>query len=412
MDFDLDDPQVLMREDVLEDPGPFYDTLRREAPVWRIPGQDTFLVSDPALVREAVRRKDDFSSNLVSLLCADESGCPAVFAMAPFGDPIHVLATADPPVHTLHRKILQAHLGPAATAELEPVVTRVVREHLGPMLESGSADFVARFGDPVPAEVICNVVGIPPEDAPQIASSVSAVGALLDGVTPAEGMGPAAEAAMVLSSYVQGHLEDAMIRPEGKRSGLLAVFADSIESGTVAPDEARDMLLVLVTAGSETTSALMATAVETLARDHELQERLRCEPRHIPGAIEDFLRTNGPFQFHYRATHRVAMLGGMCLPANSRVLLMWAAANRPSPQGSDHVPDMSGDRIPVPHFAFGKGLHFCIGASIARLEVRVALELLLARTTSIELDPDRAVTRRPSIFLRRHAGLPIVLTRR
>lgn len=410
MGFDLGDPRLLLREDVLDDPRPFYDTLRSEAPVWRIPGQDTFLVSDPILIRDAVRRPDDFSSNLVGILHDDGSGCPVAFAMAPFGDPVHVLSTADPPLHTRHRKLLQSHLSPAAVAGLEPAVTRIVGEHLDSVLESGRVDFVGAFGDPVPARTICEVVGLPPEDAARIVTSVSAVGALLDGVTRAEDMGPAAHAAMDLIAYVQRRLDATLGRPAEERTGLLAVFAGGIEAGTVQADEARDMLLVLVSAGSETTASLLATAVETLARDTELQEHLRADPERIPGAIEDILRTDGPFQFHYRATPRDTTLGGTPIPANSRVLLLWAAANRPSPDGAGDVPDLSEGREPAPHFAFGKGLHFCIGAPVARLEARIALEQLLARTTSITLDPDRPPTRRPSIFIRRHAGLPVVVT--
>lgn len=409
MRFDLGDPRLVLREDVLDDPRPFYDTLRREAPVWRIPGQDTFLVSDPVLIRDAVRRPDDFSSNLVSILHDDGSGCPVAFAMAPFGDPVHVLATADPPLHTRHRKLLQAHLSPATMAGLEPAVTRIVGEHLDPVLESGHVDFVAAFGDPVPARTICEVVGLPPEDAAQIVTSVSGVGALLDGVTRAEGMGDAAHAALGLIAYVRRQLDATLGRPAEERTGLLGIFAGGIEAGTVHADEARDMLLVLVSAGSETTASLLATAVETLARDTELQEYLRGDPARIPGAIEDILRTDGPFQFHYRTTPRDTTLGGTPIPANSRVLLLWAAANRPSPDGSDDLPELSEVRGPASHFAFGKGLHFCIGAPLARLEARIAIGQILARTTSIALDPDRPPTRRPSIFIRRHASLPVVV---
>ncbi len=90
------------------------------------------------------------------------------------------------------------------------------------------------------------------------------------------------------------------------------------------------------------------------------------------------------------------------------MLLMWAAANRPSPTEPDPAPPVGDDRGPAPHFAFGRGLHFCIGAPVARLEARIALEQLLGRTTSIVLDPEHPPTRRPSIFIRRHAGLPVV----
>ena len=110
----------------------------------------TFLVSDPSLVREAVRRTDDFSSNLVSVLHDDGAGCPVAYAMAPFGDPIHVLATADPPLHARHRRLLQSHLSPATVSALEPAVIRIVDDHLDRLLDSSPVDFVAVFGDPVP----------------------------------------------------------------------------------------------------------------------------------------------------------------------------------------------------------------------------------------------------------------------
>ena len=258
MSLDLGDPRLLLRADVLEDPRPFYDLLRSEAPVWQIPGQDTFLVSDPSLIREAVRRTQDFSSNLVSILHDDGTGCPVAYAMARFGDPIHVLPTADPPLHAQHRRLLQAQLSPAVVAGLESVVTRIITERLDAMLQSGRVDFVAAFSDPVPALTICEVIGLAPGDAPQIVTSVSALGALLDGVTYADDIGPAAHAAMDLMIYIQGQLNATLSRPTEERSGLLAVFAEGIESGTVLSDEARDMLLVLVSAGSDTTASLLA----------------------------------------------------------------------------------------------------------------------------------------------------------
>ena len=410
MDPDLGDPRILLRDDVLDDPRMFHDVLRSKAPVWQIPGQDTFLVSDPVLIREAVRRPADFSSNLVSILHDDGTGCPATFAMARFGDPVHVLSTADQPLHARHRKLLQSHLSPATVAGLEPAITRIVTEHLDAVIEAGEVDFVATFGDLVPARTVCELIGLPPQDAPWLVSTVSVLGALLDGVTKKAEMGPPVEAVMDLLAYIEARVDEAVAAPPTERSGLLGVFAEGIGAGTVDRGEARDMLLVLVSAGSETTASLLATAIETLARDPELQERLRRDPARIPGAIEDILRADGPFQVHYRATPRDTTLGGVPIPANSRVLLMWAAANRPAPDGVDDEPADAVDRGPAPHFAFGKGLHFCIGAPVARLEARIALEQLLARTTSVALTPGRLPTRRPSIFIRRHATLPITVT--
>lgn len=407
-DIDLNDPRILLREDVVEDPRAFHDALRAEALVWQVPGQDTFLVSDPALVRAAVNRPDDFSSNLVSLLHDDGSGCPAAFHMAAPGDPVHVLATADPPVHTRHRKLLQAHLSPAAVAAFEPAIGRIVEDQLDVMLDaaSGPVDAVATFSDPVPARTICEVIGLPDADAARLVALVGDTGALLDGITLHDEMTPAMHAAVELTGYVDEHLGLALAQPTADGRGLLGVFADRIRAGEVTAAEARDMLVVLVSAGSETTASLLATTIATLAGDPSLQRHLREHPDEIPAVLERILRDDGPFQFHYRHVPADTELGGTHIPAGSRVLLMWAAANRPGPGGAARHA-VEPERGPAPHFAFGRGLHFCIGAPLARLEARVAIERLLARTERVELDPDLPVVRRPSIFIRRHAQLPL-----
>jgi cytochrome P450 len=410
MELDLNDPTLLLRDDVLEDPRPFYDALRSEAPVWQIPGQDSYLVSDPVLIREAVGRPDDFSSNLVSLLHDDGHGCPVAFQLSRHRDPVHVLATADPPLHARHRRLLQPHLSPAAVAALEPVVAAIVDEHLTPLLAERRVDFVRTFCDPVPARVICEMIGLPKADVPRLIELVADTGALLDGVTDLDGIHRAAGCALELTVYVHEQLHAALERRAAERTGLLAVFAEAIESGAVSADEVRDMLVVLVSAGSETTASLIATAVRTLARDSDLQERLRQDPERIPDAIEEILRADGPFQFHYRYAPADTTLGDTHIPARSRVLLMWAAANRPRP-GTAESPPAPDSRGPAPHYAFGKGMHFCIGAPVARLEARIALEQLLARTAAIALDPDRPPMRRPSIFIRRHRSLSVTIER-
>jgi len=407
MELDLGDPGLLLRDDVLADPRPFYDLLRAEAPVWQIPGQDTFLVSDPRLIREAVARPEDFSNNLVSLLHNDGTGCPVPFAMAAPGDPIHVLSTADPPLHTRHRRLLQAHLSPSAVAALEAPVTGIVDDYLDAVLAAGRVDAVAAFSDPVPARTICEVIGLPASDAPAVLGFASGTGALLDGITDLDGMTAAIGSAIGLAVFVQNRLHESLDQPADQRRGLLAVFAEGIDAGETTAGEVRDMLITLVTAGSETTASLLAAAIETLARNPELQDHLRRNTDQIPEAIEVILREDGPFQFHYRYVPADTTLGGVDIPVGSRVMLMWAAANRPAP--SETTDARTDDRGPAPHFAFGRGLHFCIGASIARLETRVALERLLDRTSSITLDPDGRITRRPSIFIRRHASLPVVV---
>ena len=409
MAVDLTDPRIMLDPEVLADPRAFYDTLRSDAPVWQIPGQDTFVVSDPKLIREVVGRTDDFSSNLVNVLHDDGSGRLVPFQIAPYRSSVHVLSTADPPLHDRHRKLLQPHLSPAAVARFAPTISVIVDEQLSQMLASSHADAVSTFSDAVPARTICKVIGLSDADVPAVLRYANGTGALLDGVTDLEGMERAATSGFELTIFVHERLEATLAQSPSDRWGMLAVFADEIENGAVTAREVRDMLVVFVTAGSETTASLLATAIETLARDQERQEELRSDPSLIPGAIEEILRSDGPFQFHYRFTPDETTLGGITIPAKSQVLLMWAAANRPSSDEDVEAEGTSARIKPPPHFAFGRGLHHCIGAPLARLEARIAIERLLGATRSIHLDDASRPTRRPSIFIRRHASLPVVL---
>jgi cytochrome P450 len=409
MTIDLSSPRLLLNEAVLDDPREFYDTLRREAPVWQVPGQDTFVVSDPSLIREAVGRTSEFSSNLVNVLYDDGTGRLVPFPIAPFGSSIHVFSTADPPLHDRHRKLVQPHLSPAAVERFAPAITAIVEEQLALLLDAGRIDAVAAFSDLVPARAICEVLGLPDADVPSVLAFANGTGALLDGVTDRAGMDRAATSGFELTIFVHEHLSAALAKDPAERRGLLAIFAEAIEADTVTLREVCDMVVVFVTAGSETTASLLATAIATLAADHDRQQALRDDPSAIPQAIEELLRDDGPFQFHYRFTPTDTSLGGVQIPANSQVLLMWAAANRPS-EGAPASAQPEG-RAKPPHFAFGRGLHHCIGAPLARLEARISLERLLAATTLFTLDPAAPPTRRPSIFIRRHGTLPIIVER-
>ena len=402
---DLDDPGVLLAPEVLEDPRAFYELLLRDAPVWQVPGQDTFLVSSPGLVREAVARTEDFSSNLVSVLHNGGRSAPVPFDMLPYGDPSHVIATADPPAHTRQRKVLQPHLSPSAVGAYEPMITAVVDTHLAQLLSTDRPDAVADFADPVPGAVICQVLGLPVADASRLVADVGTIGLLLDGVTTAEGMSQAGEAALAMMIYAQQHLDATAALPTAQRAGLLGVVADAIDSGDLRADEGTGMVILLVNAGTETTASLIATTIRTLAERPQLQTDLREHPDRIADTLEAILRDDGPFQFHYRYAPSDTMLGATRIPAGSRLMMMWAAANAAT-TGS---PIADGDRL-APHFAFGRGLHFCIGAPLARLEARIAIERLLATTTTIELDASNPPTRRPSILIRRHAALPLMIT--
>jgi cytochrome P450 len=407
--FDLDDPTLLFRDDVLDDPTDLYRQLRAEAPVWEIPGTATFVVTSAELVNEAVARIADFSSNLNSLIYRGADGLPHTFDMTVMGEAIHVLATADPPTHTRHRKLLQPHFAPRFVATLEREVEAMVDDLLAELLATGGGDVVTQLADPLPMRVITRVIGLPIDDSPRLLKLVLDVDQILAGVSDEDGMARAAASAMEQAAYLGEHLGRVIDDPATVRDDtLLFVIGESVRGGSLTFEEGVGVLVQILGAGTETTTSLIATAVRLLADDQELQQRLRSDPDLVPTFVEEVLRIDGPFRFHYRATLHDTQLGGVDIPAGARVLLMWAAANLD--EAAHREPDvLSLEReLPKSHLAFGRGIHFCIGAPLARLEARVAITRLLGSTAAVRLDPDLPPRHHRDIFLRRLAQLGVV----
>ena len=175
-----------------EEPTPLYAHLRGSAPVWELPGTSTFVVSTAALVAEATARPEDFSSNLLGLLYRGDDGNPVVFDMTSLGPGIHVLATADAPQHTVHRKLLQPAFNPRAVDARAGFVAAVADELLGPLVRDGRGDFATQVAEPLPVAVICKMIGIPDDDVAVLVPLVLQSNDLLAGVADGEAMAASA----------------------------------------------------------------------------------------------------------------------------------------------------------------------------------------------------------------------------
>jgi cytochrome P450 len=192
--------------------------------------------------------------------------------------------------------------------------------------------------------------------------------------------------------------------------GLIGIVKQAVDDGELSDLEAFGILSVIIAAGGESTTSLIGTAARLLAEDTELQEALRREPAKIATFVEEALRFDPPFRGHYRVTTRDTQLAGVDVPAGSHLLLAWPAANR-----DESVYDAHDEvRLDRPrarnHVGFGWGIHLCVGAPLARMEAKVAVETLLARTTRVRLDADRMPLRyHPSLLVRRLEALPLVL---
>jgi cytochrome P450 len=168
------------------------------------------------------------------------------------------------------------------------------------------------------------------------------------------------------------------------------------------------MLVQLVGAGGESTAGLIGNAARILAERSDLQVQLRASPELIPAFLEEVLRVESPFRGHYRLVRRSCRLGDATLAEGDHLVLHWGADTAEFADADQIILGREGSRV---HLAFGRGLHFCVGAPLARLEARVAIATLLSHTRCFGIDPDAAPVWVPSIFVRRHASLHLKLDR-
>ena len=392
---------------LLEHPYPHFAWLRRHAPVHEVGRSRVFLVASWALVEEALA-SPDFSANLTGVLVRGADGEPEQFAFGGIGDANAVLATADPPAHDVHRRIVQPVLAAGRVAALEGFARALAVRRLAPFLAAGGGEFTRAVADPVPSEMISRLLGFPEADLPDVMEWAMQGGAILAGTIGRSELGALMQASGRLVTYLTERFAAACADAALRRGApALDALLAAVEEGALGPRQAIGIGVVLVGAAGESTASLLGSAVRLLAERPELQARLRREPARLAAFIEEAVRLESPVRGHFRAVVRPARLGGVRLEPGDRLLLLWASANRDAARFERPDELDLGRRHPRDHLGFGRGIHFCVGASLARLEARVILEELLARTRSFALDPARPPAHVPSLFVRRLAHLDL-----
>jgi len=399
-DYDILDPATI------DDPYPWYASLRAHAPVYRVPGTDVHLVSTRALVEEVLERQEDFSANLTGGLITGDDGSPAIFDLSEFGTPVDALATADDPAHAEHRKLVLPHVTPGRIADFEPTVRAWATEAIDALVSRGGGDFIASVADPIPTRATALLLGLPVEDADRLLAWAVTGAEILAGPTDRSRLLEVGHETGEMGGYLAEHLQRAIENDDGPlRGGVLDTIALSVRSGSLAFADGVANLVILVSAGGESTSGLTGNATRILAEAPALQADLRGRLERVPAFVEEALRLESSFRGHYRVVKHPTQLGGVALRAGSRVFLLWGAVNR----DPDVFPDPDAVKLDRPnlhdHVAFGRGIHFCVGARLARLEARVLLEELLRRTTRFATDPSIPPRYAQSIQVRKHATL-------
>lgn len=399
------EPAELFGDAAIQDPYPLYDRLREAGPVHPVGDSGFYLVCGWDAVNEAVARVDDFSSNLTATM-AYADGVVEPFTIGELDGPIHALATADEPAHTVHRRMLLPRLAAKRIHGLEPVIAGIFDDRWAGHLAGGRIEWMSAVADRLPMTVVTRLIGIPDADVDMLIPKIYASMQLLDGLVPADELSAATLAAAELSGYIFQRFRRTL--DEGARDDLLGDLATAYDAGEVDDTTAAVMMVTLFSAGGESTASLLGSAVGILVENPGIQRRLRADPGLLGAFIEETLRFETPFRGHYRHVRADTELGGVALPAGARLLLLWGAANR-DPAHFDDPAEFRLDRADGArgHLTFGRGAHFCVGAALARLEARVVLGALLARTSWI--DAAGVGPWLPSVSVRRRSRLELTV---
>ncbi|MET0804313.1 MAG: cytochrome P450, partial [Acidimicrobiales bacterium] len=360
------------------------------------------------LVSEALRRPEVFSSQFPkSVLPLSEDDQRALAEALADGLPRpKTMITADGGVHTRYRRLVSKAFSPRAIAVLEPTVRTITTKLIDSWIDRDRIELVEDFAVPLPVEVIANALNVP-EDRLADFRRWSDATVLTFGATPTVDERVAAiRTVQELQRFFVAALEERRRAPQDDLlTGLLEarIDDDDEEVDDKRPLDVPEMVSLvqeLLVGGNETTTKLIAEMVRLLAADPGRWERLRAHPEAIPTVVEESLRLASPAQAMWRLATQDIELGGVAIPAGSRVVLSYASANRD--EGLYDQPDeFDPDRANLTeHLAFGRGPHFCIGASLARLEARVAFEELARRVQSLSLPDTNDFPYNPSFLLR------------
>jgi cytochrome P450 len=375
------DPQFLA------DPYPTYARLREHAPVCRAPAFGFFVVSRYRDVLDVLRRPELFSSAAMAAAVTR----PRAFAPAGeedahdaawnAGEGVSIVGT-DGARHARLRGVVNRGFTPGRIAALAPRVQRIAEGLAAPLLDAGSCEFVRDFAIPLPVAVIAEMLGIDPE---RRADFERWSGAAVQGVF--EPLDEAQQKDVGEQLAAMGDYFDRVIDERRRRPGddLMSVLIRAeAEHGSLTPLELQIFVFTLLVAGVVTTAHLLANAMRALVAHPAELAKLATAPALVPGLVEEALRYDAPVQLLWRTATREVVLSGATLPRDATVGLLFGSANRdeavfPEPDRFDVT------RAPRDHLAFGHGVHYCLGAALARLEARLALDALLPRMREPEV---------------------------
>ena len=391
---------IVLDVDFTRDPHGLVETFRDEAPVrravaprglkfWLVTGHDDVraVMTDPRLSKDSKRIRELFERHNGTQAVAFSQSLAA-----------HMLNT-DPPDHTRLRKLVNKAFTPRAVARLRPRIEAITAGLLDRMADAGAVDLLDAFAFPLPITVICELLGVPEADRDAFQGWSNTIVS----VSPTEEI---QQASVAMSGFLTSLISAKRAEPSDDLLSDLVHASD--EGDSLSPTELVSMAFLLLLAGHETTVNLIGNGMLALLREPDQLAALHADPALLPGAIEEFLRYDGPVNLAtMRFTTEPVELGGVTIPEGEFVMVSLLAANRDKRRFAD--PDtFDVTRQPGGNLAFGHGIHYCVGAPLARLEAEIAVGMLVRRFPRLRLDGEPQDLRwRHSTLMRGLETLPV-----
>lgn len=388
-----------LQEELREDPYPLYHLLREggrahwsERPRgWLIPrhADVVAVLRDPRLgVDRSVQPAGQCPHESASILEAQRA---------------QTLFFMDPPAHTRLRDRVRHTFTPRRVERLRPRIRAIAEELLTAAESRGRLELIADFAYPLPVRVIAELLGIPAHDLPLLRRWSNDLALLLVEPFKEEGVEARSEASL---TEMRAYFEDVFTaRRKAPREDLVSELVGAAPADALNDDELFGLVSLILVAGHETTTNLIGNSVLALLRNPEARHFLAAEPSRIPGAVDELLRYESPVQVAQRIALEDCEVAGQRVQRGDRLYALLGSANR-DPEAFPEPDRLDFGRGDVRHVAFGSGLHFCLGASLARLEGAVALETLLRRLPTFKADFEKPVWRR-RLVLRGLEALPL-----
>jgi len=394
-DFDL----IGIGPEFLADPYPTLHRLRDEDPVHRNPDGSVFLTRHADCLK--VYQSRDMLSDKTEEFSKKFSQCPL--------QKHHTtsLVFNDPPYHTVVRKLLSGAFTPRKLAEFEPLIDGIVDKLLDQVEDMGELDLIEHFAKVLPTEIISFMLGIPENLRPELRDFSLAILGALDPVVPQDRMNRGNEAVERFSEILDDLINHRRANPEGAHQGevLEALIFGEHDGRRLTQDELIQNCIFLLNAGHETTTSLVSNSIGTLLKAPDQHRLLLNDPTHIETAVEEFLRVESPVQMGNRtAGNDIELSGGEVLPKGTYIHTSIAGANR-DPDVFDAPDRVDITRKPNRHIAFITGIHVCLGATLARIEGRIAIGKFVQRFPKLASNGPSTMV--PLARFRGYATLPI-----